>query len=212
MIKIAITQNVTYDKERNEFRDDLDQRWIKLILQAGFHPVLIPNNLDYIKKIFPDDGCQGIVLTGGNSLVKFGGNAPERDHCEKTLLEWAIRERRPVWAVCRGMQFVLDYFGITLVPLDGYIKKPFTPIHTPISEISRISGKTSVVTTYCQYGAKNVSTPFVATTINRDGVILAAEHDSLPIFCQMWHSERAEIFAANDLELIEALFSGYQHE
>lgn len=67
-------------------------------------------SLDIVRILHP---C-GIVLTGGNSLCKYGGNAPERDENEHTLIDYAVQNNIPLYGLCRGMQVILDYFGIEL--------------------------------------------------------------------------------------------------
>ena len=44
MKKIAISQRVDYLQKRNEIRDSLDQKLIKLISICNFIPILVPNN------------------------------------------------------------------------------------------------------------------------------------------------------------------------
>jgi putative glutamine amidotransferase len=42
----------------------------------------------------------GIVLTGGNDLTAYGGDAPDRDATETALLDFAERRNLPVLGVC----------------------------------------------------------------------------------------------------------------
>ena len=38
----------------------------------------------------------GLILTGGNSLLKYGGNAEERDTCENYLFKYTIKKNLPI--------------------------------------------------------------------------------------------------------------------
>ena len=49
-MKIAITQRVDFFETRNEYRDSIDQALIKLLIQSGFIPVLVPNSLVTLKE------------------------------------------------------------------------------------------------------------------------------------------------------------------
>lgn len=62
----------------------------------------------------------GILLTGGNSLEKYGGDAPERDRIDHQLIDIALYQNIPLYGFCRGMQSVLDYFGCSLESVAGH--------------------------------------------------------------------------------------------
>ena len=109
MKKVVVTQRVDVTSTYGERRDCLDQRWIELLLSVGLFPVLVPNNLDYVKKLIATEQIDGVLLTGGNSLLNYGGDAPERDEVEKNLLELAILKNIPLLGVCRGMQIIQNY-------------------------------------------------------------------------------------------------------
>ena len=63
----------------------------------------------------------GIVFTGGNSLVKYGGDAPERDETEYAMLKLALEYDIPVYGFCRGMQTILDFYGCELSTVTGHV-------------------------------------------------------------------------------------------
>ena len=84
---VLYTQRVEIVESYKERRDCGDQMIPKFLHACGYLPVPIPNLLYIAEKIIEKLEPVGIVLTGGNSLVKYGGKAPERDETEKRLLD-----------------------------------------------------------------------------------------------------------------------------
>ncbi|PKL76273.1 MAG: gamma-glutamyl-gamma-aminobutyrate hydrolase, partial [Candidatus Melainabacteria bacterium HGW-Melainabacteria-1] len=108
---IAITQRVAEVAAYSERRDALDQRWYSLLAQAGLLPMLLPNQPDMALELVSRLQPAGLLLSGGNTLSVYGGDAPERDATERALLSgWALPEQKPVLGVCRGMQLLQHYF------------------------------------------------------------------------------------------------------
>ena len=121
MKAVLFTQRVEIVERYNERRDCIDQRIVEFLRCCGYLPVPVSNNkfllydmVDFIKP-------SGIILTGGNSLVKYGGNAPERDETDKKLIEIAIEQNIPLYGFCRGMQSILDYFGNSLINVKNHV-------------------------------------------------------------------------------------------
>ncbi len=104
MRTVLVTQRVEVLADRGERRDALDQHWISLLLAAGLQPVPVPNNRAWVCSHLAEHGMRPLLLTGGNSLEKYGGDAPERDEIERLLLDTALKAGVPVLGVCRGMQ------------------------------------------------------------------------------------------------------------
>lgn len=208
MIKIAVSLNVFDIPGRDERRDGLDQNWFPLLQASGIFPILIPNSTAYLDTFLSANDCKGLILTGGNSLVQYQGNAPERDQCELILLQWAIKNRYPVWGVCRGMQLVQQYFNIPLKPIQGYANQEKTLICSPKSKISQLFCELKRVRTFFTYGTDSNRSPLSITARSSEGVVLALEHETLPIYCQMWHSERHVPLNPIEISVIKHIFSG----
>lgn len=103
---------------------------------TGFHSYV--NWLEYFKADFmifdweentPTeffDSCGGLILTGGTDVYpglygdmeeigKEGIYTPDRDSYEIGLIENALNSRKPILAICRGMQLLNVYFKGTLI-------------------------------------------------------------------------------------------------
>ena len=188
---IAITQRVEVIENINERRDALSQEWSELAYVCGFIPVIIPNNCKAAKNLINELKIDGIILTGGNDLVCFGGNAPERDAVENYLIELAVKNDIPLLGVCRGAQMLLNYFGAKLEKIDGHIRMEHT----------LTSGKT--VNSFHGFGAKTAPECIEITEKSEDGVIEEFTHTMHKnIYGIMWHPERYRAFRDDDLEFI----------
>ena len=95
---VLYTQRVEIVKSYGERRDCADQNIAKFILACGFLPVPIPNVKEVAEKMVSSMKPSGIIFTGGNSLVKYGGDAPERDETERYLLQQALEQKNATLA------------------------------------------------------------------------------------------------------------------
>ena len=92
MKKIIVTQRVVHDSITGETRDCLDQRWIIFLKECKLLPLIIPNNIGF-KEFIHNNKFDGILLTGGNNLMSYNGDAEKRDLLEKKLLKHAIKTK-----------------------------------------------------------------------------------------------------------------------
>lgn len=195
MKAVAVTQRVAVDPPHGTRRDCLDQVWVKFLLVCGLIPFPTPNSVDAALAIC--EKVHGIVLTGGNDLAAYGGDAPDRDETEAAILDLAERRKLPVLGVCRGMQMIQHRFGTRLQPVHGHV--------APQQRIS-IDGRSVEVNSFHNFGAKEVSLPLMTWAIADDGVIKAIRHVGGRMIGVMWHPERLDPFAADDVALFSRFF------
>jgi putative glutamine amidotransferase len=191
---VAVTQRVTIDPRHGERRDALDQRWTRFLTACGLVPLLVPNDLDAALSLLAETPVRGLLLTGGNTLAAYGGDAPERDRVEMEALGFARARRMPVLGVCRGMQVLLHAFGVPLAPVTGHAggAHPLT------------GGRT--VNSFHDFAAVHAGGPLTITARAADGVIEAVAHPTERIRGVMWHPERVETFDDDDVTLVRQLF------
>jgi len=199
MKRILITQRVDVAAAGEERRDALDQRWIDLLQAADLEPVVVPNNADWVRAHLTAGTDDGLLLSGGNSLVACGGQAPERDAAERQLLRAAVARGTPVLGVCRGMQVILDFFGGKLRPVTGHVAPALT---------IAVRGEDTVVNSYHDWGATVAPVDLDVWAVAPDGVIKAVRHVHLPVWGVMWHPERCRPFRPADLDLLRRIFGG----
>lgn len=199
MRTVLVTQRVDVIEGYGERRDALDQQWIPLLHTAGLQPVPVPNNRAWVESHLAEHGMRPLLLTGGNSLGKYGGNAPERDEVEHLLLNTALKDGVPVLGVCRGMQVILDFFGAPLQPVEGHV--------APEQDIA-IDGITTTVNSYHDFGCRRVPAEMEIWATADDGIVKAVRHPSLPICGIMWHPERIQPFRSQDIALLRGHLEG----
>lgn len=96
-------------------------KYCKIYFGLWILPVPIPNVKEVAEKMVASMKPSGIIFTGGNSLVKYGGDAPERDETERYLLQQALEQKIPVYGFCRGMQSILDFYDCALQEVTGHV-------------------------------------------------------------------------------------------
>jgi putative glutamine amidotransferase len=194
---VLYTQRVEIVKSYGERRDCADQNIPRFIEACGYLPMPIPNIETMAVKMIEQLKPVGIVLTGGNSLVKYGGDAPERDETERAILDTAIENSIPVYGFCRGMQVILDYYGCELQNVTGHV-----------AVRHRINGKIgdTEVNSYHNQACLKVNKPFEILATADDGVIEAVCSGEDKILATMWHPERENPFRADDITMIQNLF------
>jgi putative glutamine amidotransferase len=105
--------------------------YIESIMQAGGAPVLLPLTEDESILRATYELLDGLCLAGGVDLgpALYGqkpyaedtGISPLRDKTEQVLMRWALQDKLPILAICRGMHLINVEFGGTLhqdIPTD----------------------------------------------------------------------------------------------
>lgn len=197
MKAVAVTQRVSVVTAYGERCDCLDQAWTKFLVTCGLLPVLLPNVTEAALALCELTGIDGLLLTGGNDLAVLGGDAPERDEVENTLLDFAERRTIPVLGVCRGMQVIQHRFGVPLRPVDGHVTQ---------SQIIRMHGEKKEVNSYHSFAAFESRPPLNVWAVADDGVVKAIRHSARSITGIMWHPERCSPFRPTDVQLFRQVF------
>jgi putative glutamine amidotransferase len=197
MKMVAVTQRVSVVPAYGERRDCLDQAWTKFLAACGLLPVLLPNVTETALALCEGAGIAGLVLTGGNDLAEWGGDAPERDAVEYALLDWAEPHGLPVLGVCRGMQVIQRRFAIPLRRVEGHVAE---------RQVIRIDGEPREVNSYHHFAAFDSRPPLDVWAVADDGVVKAIRHSAQPITGIMWHPERSAPFSPADVALFRRVF------
>ncbi len=198
MKKILVSLRVTEAQTYKERRDALDQRWFDFLLACNLLPVLLPNHLPTVQAIVAENDFSGILLTGGNSLAKYGGDAPERDEIESYLTHFAVTHAIPLLGVCRGMQVIQDYFDEELFPISGHVQKEQTIM---------IYDCPMTVNSYHNQGTTQMTEIFNVWAKAEDNIVKAISHKEYPLTGIMWHPERLSPFRDDDVRLFKEFFT-----
>ena len=115
-MRVGITCRIIETLEYEEIRDAVSHDLISFCNTQKAHPILIPNNLDFLSKYMGN--LDLLVLSGGNDLShlieknsKTYLYSQKRDEVEFKLIEIAIKKNIPILGICRGMQLINTYFG-----------------------------------------------------------------------------------------------------
>lgn len=192
MTLVAVSQRVNVVPPHGERRDGLDQRWIGFLDACGITPLLAPNHAETATALVRALPVAGLLLTGGNTLAAYGGDAPERDETESALLQLAHERGLPVIGVCRGMQVIQHHWGVGLVPVPGHAGGHHDIAH---------GDERVVVNSYHDFGTTESVADLAVTARADDGVIEAVTHASGRVTGLMWHPERETPFRPDDIAL-----------
>ena len=198
MLNIGMTQRV-FENQHHERWDVLAQSWTDFLAAFSARPVPIPNRLEDISQFTQDFGLAGIILTGGNDLAAYGGQAPERDALENRIILHSLENRLPLVGVCRGLQVIHNYFGGALEQVVD---------HAGVSHPVQGEDARERVNSYHNLGFRQTHLDLAVLATAPDGSIEAIAHKRYPIFGVMWHPERNEQFDPSDIEFFRSVFGG----
>lgn len=100
------------------------QPYLEAMLVSGGLPLVVPplRDLKFLRELYYL--AKGILLTGGEDInpacyhelphQKLGQVSDDRDFAETHLVQWATEDKKPILAVCRGMQILNVSLGGTL--------------------------------------------------------------------------------------------------
>lgn len=194
---VLYTQRVEIIADYGERRDCADQMIPRFIQSCGYLPVPVPNVSDLAREMALRLSPVGIMLTGGNSLQKYGGSAPERDETEKGILDTALKMNLPVYGFCRGMQVILDYYGARLQDVENHVAVNH--------KVSGVIGEYTV-NSYHRQACFQVPDAIKVLAAAEDGVIEAISVKGRRIIGTMWHPERVSGFCMEDIKRVQQLF------
>ncbi|MBF0775946.1 gamma-glutamyl hydrolase [Streptococcus azizii] len=192
---------------------------------AGGLPIVIPIGLpdlakDYVTMI------DKLILSGGQHVSPhFYGEAQAidgndyllaRDEFELALIEEALKQGKPIFAVCRGMQLLNVALGGSLQQDVGNhwqdtVKGTSHGLRIrPNSRVSQLFHKGSLINSFHKQSIKTLAPALQVTARDpRDGTIEAVEgRDGLPILGVQWHPE----FLCGDCENNRQLFCYIVHQ
>lgn len=219
---IGISGGVRFDKGNDPFpgypRSYVNEDYVKGVEANGGLPFIIPvtNDLEIAKAQVA--AVDAIVLSGGDDvdpanyneepLAKIGSTYYERDLFDYTLLEEALRQDKPVLAICRGLQIVNTYFNGTLYQdlsyanLGDKLIKHMAPNN--ISDFSHhisINDKTELyklipqkkvrVNSLHHQAVKKVGEGLTVAATSEDGIVEALVSEKYPkLIAVQWHPEK----------------------
>ena len=221
---IGITGNEKTHPDDDIMMSYATKGFVEGVKDAGGIPIILPiGNQEmashYISMI------DKLILTGGQNVhPQFYGEKKTiesddynliRDEFELALLKEALRQNKPIMAICRGVQLVNVAFGGTLnQEIEGHWQGlPFGTSHSietvEGSVVAKLFGKESQVNSVHRQSIKDLAPNFRITAIDpRDQTIEAIESiDEHRIIGLQWHPEFLVNEEDGNLELFEYLLN-----
>ena len=193
MIPILITSMYLQRPNRLDLLEGIESGWSEFAQRVG--ALLIPLRAsagcgEYFTELSP----KGVILSGGNDIAPCVDSAENRsrDAFEHQLISLAEERDIPVFAVCRGMQYLASQGGYTVEPIEGHVRTRHTITVDPGSSLARFYDGSSV-NSFHQWGVRGTSAEYRAVAHSEDGFIEAIEHLSLKRCGVLWHPEREPI-------------------
>lgn len=207
---VAITQRIDRIEARNELRDSLDQRMVQWLSHAGVLSVPVPNvlvNVNNSSKVSEHSALQNwletvqpdaLVLSGGNDI----GEYLQRDVTERYLLSWAESKKIPVLGICRGLQMIAVWAGVSLIKVEAH-----AGVRHALKAVTKNEDWPTHVNSFHNWGLGSCPEGFDVMAQAADGSIEAIRHSTLPWEGWMWHPERETTFNQIDVMRFRALLN-----
>jgi len=188
---IGISLRITNAKDYDEKRDSLSHDWPKLMEELGINIVFIPNSLKNIRSYLSELNLSGFIISGGDNI----GDNVERDKTEIEMIKFAMKNKNPLFGVCRGMQIINKFFDGTISTSE---KSNHVGKYHNINIINQnffkfFKNKNTKVNSFHNnliYNENLGSDLIPFATISEDGTVEGFFHKLFPIIGVMWHPER----------------------
>ncbi len=156
---------------------------------------------------FPEicEKCDGLIVPGSSNDINpsYWGGEPFTENqpydeftLDAKLIEWFVKQNKPVFGVCGGLQSINVCFGGSLKRIDANIhsgaeNKNHTISIKENSFVYDIFKSTKAeVNTYHSWAIDRLAPGFEVVAETDDGVIEAIECKEKRIFATQWHPER----------------------
>ena len=208
----------------------VSRNYTQAIVRGGHQPLVVPytDSAERVRRVV--EMADALLLPGGaddvaphrygeEPLPTMGPVNEERDRFEMALLAEAVRQRKPVLGICRGIQVINVFFGGTLwqdlpTQLSSYTIEHQRPdqkwsgVHdidiVPGTRMHQLLGTEKVMVNSTHHQAVRALAPgFVVSAQSAEGVIEAIESATLPVLAVQFHPER---LATGDDDVFTNLF------
>jgi len=215
--KIGIpSNNVLHANPRfgTNYVDYMQKNYIDGVANAGALPIILPIGdtklaEDYINTV------DALLLAGGQDVSpEYFGEEPHlklaeidhgRDDFELALVREAIRQEKPIFGICRGLQVINVALGGTLyqdlpsqyagmtVKHNQYPTIWYMPTHHLVwqghSWLDGVVDETALVNSFHHQAVKDLAEGLTLDATSTDGVIEAFSDELRHLYAVQWHPE-----------------------
>lgn len=198
MKKIGIVLRKDSFGKHNEKRENIDVRFINLLQDLKFFPILIPSEINDIKLYLQKASLDGIILSPGGDPLE--NNSRKKN--EYKIIRYSILNNIPILGICRGAQVLNLYFGGSLKKINNHVRKN----HSLYGNL--IKTKKIIVNSYHNLGfdKKLLGKDLKIEAYTKDNVIECFSHKKYKIFGIMWHPERYKKSKLFDKKILKSFF------
>lgn len=198
--------------------------YVKAVQQAGGLPMVMPiDSADMAKEYVAR--IDKLILAGGQDVspryykqtkTVQGSYLEKRDQFELALMDEALKQGKPVFAVCRGMQLMNVFFGGDLKQeLHSYteiahMQNPIPkeqPAHELLTQktsiLRSIYGKQAEVNSFHNQGVNRVAREFQEAACCSDGLVEAIENKPRRLLGVQWHPDFAFTTQPKEMEVFD---------
>lgn len=223
---IGITSITAFDDKFHSQR----VTYTEAVRMAGGDAILLPSNLDKSNCAQIVSMLDGLIAPGGPDvdpdlygeqvLPECGSFCRYEDEYDMELVKEAVKQGKPVLAICRGMQVINVLYGGTLyqdlasqygteIQHPRMVKdveiyhKAIVEENSFLSRMMGVSGEVAVNSSHHQ-AVKDLASGFKIVAKAPDGTVEAIENEDGSIVCVQWHPERMQ-----DMEMYRKLFRDF---
>lgn len=204
-VRYEINEGISF--VRNEYLD---------YVSDYFTPVILPmeSNDELIKE------CDCFLVTGGDDINPSYYNEEKESHSsyvdarvdelDKKVIEYALKSKKPLLGICRGIQSLNVFMGGTLIQhiSDESHKKNLKDELSLNGEgryFKKIFPSNIDINSYHHQAIKDLAQDLINVGESR-GVIEAVEHKELPILAVQWHPEKLhDVYSKKLIELFQGI-------
>lgn len=193
---IGVTPRFSY--EGTTLKQSCNDNYLRALQKMGFTPIQLPIGIkqnDIILEL-----CDGFLITGGTDILpKFfnqenNGSDPdgneEMDLTDKVVIDYAVKNKKPMLGICRGHQAINVFLGGSLVQNIGTSHQ--NTKHTVKTKPNRLIEFPEIITvnSFHHQVLDKMAKDLVGIAYSEEGYCEALIHNTLPIFSVQWHPER----------------------
>lgn len=202
MKKIILSGKISINKY-GKYEITYDQELLKLLnkLKLTIYPISNFSKFDY-REIMNSDG---LIMSGGGDIYNLSKKKidKKRDDFELNLFKFFLKKNKPILAICRGFQLIMNFYKIKLHQKTDHVKKKHK---LKIKKSRFIRSKTLITNSYHNYCITDVPKDFSIIAKSNDETIEISEHKTNKILGLMFHPERKMTSEKNILMDIARFF------
>lgn len=184
--------------EGTTLKQACNDNYLRTIQNLGFTPLILPMGIQ--KDDILLELCDGFLITGGTDILpKFFGQKnngsdddgnEEMDLTDQVVVDYAVKNKKPLIGICRGHQSLNVFLGGTLIQDIGNSHR--NTRHDVKTIKNRLINFPEVinVNSYHHQVVDKIPKELIPIAWSEEGYCEALVHTSLPIMSFQWHPER----------------------